>query len=290
MTSRGPSRTVARISARYLAGLQCHGPNSRPGARPFTHRTTHASTLEPSTTVDSPIVDEDIDAFFEIEDLWAVIVWNDDVTTFQTVIQAFVEIFGHTVERADQLAWKIHRTGQGRGGGAAQGRGRSRRPRAAPAQDLGLPQPGLIPPRGSRSRPSRACAAPRTPPEPRSARLALGQPCRQARLHVRPLRRHDGEAGRGAHRVVGPGPVRPHDAVELAADALDGGPRPLVAHVGLQRHPVDLPHLEGVRIISSLASVLTGVRWAEPASQVKPMSTTSGTPCRWWLAPGGHCQ
>ena len=66
-------------------------------------------TLEPSTTV---VVDEDIDAFFDYEDLWAVIVWNDDVTTFQTVIQAFVEIFHHSVERADQLAWTIHRTGK----------------------------------------------------------------------------------------------------------------------------------------------------------------------------------
>ena len=32
--------------------------------------------------------------------------------------------------------------------------------------------------------------------------------------------------------------------------------------------------------ISSFASVFTGVRWAEPASQVNPMSTTSGTPWR----------
>jgi ATP-dependent Clp protease adaptor protein ClpS len=55
---------------------------------------------------------DDIDAFFAFEDLWAVIVWNDDVTTFQTVIDAFVEILGHTVERADQLAWRIHRTGK----------------------------------------------------------------------------------------------------------------------------------------------------------------------------------
>jgi ATP-dependent Clp protease adaptor protein ClpS len=70
-------------------------------------------TLEPDTIVELPVVvDEDIDAFFEFEDLWAVIVWNDDVTTFQTVIQAFVEIFHHSVERADQLAWTIHRTGK----------------------------------------------------------------------------------------------------------------------------------------------------------------------------------
>ena len=68
---------------------------------------THAATL------DAPVLeDADVDAFYQHEDLWAVIVWNDDVTTFQTVIEAFVEIFHHTVERADQLAWKIHRTGK----------------------------------------------------------------------------------------------------------------------------------------------------------------------------------
>ncbi len=70
-------------------------------------------TLEHPSTIALPVLaDEDFDAFFETEDLWAVIVWNDDVTTFQTVIQAFVEIFGHSVERADELAWKIHRTGR----------------------------------------------------------------------------------------------------------------------------------------------------------------------------------
>jgi ATP-dependent Clp protease adaptor protein ClpS len=69
--------------------------------------------FEHPSTIALPVLgDEDIDAFFETEDLWAVIVWNDDVTTFQTVIQAFVEIFGHSVERADQLAWTIHRTGK----------------------------------------------------------------------------------------------------------------------------------------------------------------------------------
>lgn len=70
------------------------------------------ATLD-SAVLDLPVLfDEDIDAFFAFEDLWAVVVWNDDVTTFQTVIRAFVEIFGHTPERADELAWRIHRTGK----------------------------------------------------------------------------------------------------------------------------------------------------------------------------------
>ena len=42
--------------------------------------------------------------------------------------------------------------------------------------------------------------------------------------------------------------------------------------------------------MSSLASVFIGDRWADPASQEYPMSTTSGLPWRWWEAPGGHCQ
>jgi ATP-dependent Clp protease adaptor protein ClpS len=70
-------------------------------------------TLDHLTDVDHLVIDDaDVDAFFDLEDLWAIIVWNDDVTTFQTVIQAFVEIFNHSVERADQLAWTIHRTGK----------------------------------------------------------------------------------------------------------------------------------------------------------------------------------
>ena len=85
------------------------------GANSAVRRTNQVTMSTPSTpsTIELPeIADADLDAFYAYEDLWAVIVWNDDVTTFQTVIQAFVEIFGHTVERADQLAWKIHRTGK----------------------------------------------------------------------------------------------------------------------------------------------------------------------------------
>ena len=100
------------MSARYPQDYTFTGPIPAPHA-PSRPRRPMPRTVEPSTIVELPVLaDEDIDAFFEFEDLWAVIVWNDDVTTFQTVIQAFVEIFGHTVERADKLAWQIHRTGK----------------------------------------------------------------------------------------------------------------------------------------------------------------------------------
>ena len=41
----------------------------------------------------------------------------------------------------------------------------------------------------------------------------------------------------------------------------------------------------------SFASVLIGVRWAEAASHVQPISATSGRPSpRWLRLPGGHAQ
>ena len=46
------------------------------------------------------------------DDLWAVVVLNDDVTTFATVITALVEIFHHTPAAAEALAWTVHHDGR----------------------------------------------------------------------------------------------------------------------------------------------------------------------------------
>ncbi len=94
-----------------------------------------------------------------------------------------------------------------------------------------------------RARPEPACSDPRTRP------AASGQTRRAVRRAFTAGHSAATMEKRADVRTVSsaPGPVRPHDAVELASDALNGGPRPLVAHVGLQRHPVDLPDLEGVR-------------------------------------------
>ena len=47
-----------------------------------------------------------------LEDLWAVVVLNDDVTTFETVITALVLLFQHSPEAAEALAWEVHRAGR----------------------------------------------------------------------------------------------------------------------------------------------------------------------------------
>ena len=63
-------------------------------------------------TLVRPTLDEDLGSDFSLDDLWAVLVWNDDVNTFDHVINALVAIFGHTRDLAEQLAWQVHRTGK----------------------------------------------------------------------------------------------------------------------------------------------------------------------------------
>lgn len=41
-----------------------------------------------------------------------LIVWNDDVNTFEWVIQTLVEVCGHTYEQAEQCSYIIHFQGK----------------------------------------------------------------------------------------------------------------------------------------------------------------------------------
>ncbi len=43
---------------------------------------------------------------------FALIVWNDDVNTFEWVIETLVEICGHSTEQAEQCAMLIHTQGK----------------------------------------------------------------------------------------------------------------------------------------------------------------------------------
>jgi ATP-dependent Clp protease adaptor protein ClpS len=63
-------------------------------------------------TLDVVITDEDVDQLVDNEDLWAIIVWNDDVNTFAHVIKALVEILNHSLARAELLTDRIHSTGK----------------------------------------------------------------------------------------------------------------------------------------------------------------------------------
>ncbi len=63
--------------------------------------------------LDTPVVPLDsVETLLDTEDLWAVVIWNDDVNTFAHVIRALVEILHHSPARAEQLTLRVHNTGK----------------------------------------------------------------------------------------------------------------------------------------------------------------------------------
>ena len=62
----------------------------------------------------NPKYDEqfDTDLLTEVEPPYQLLVWNDDVNTFEWVIDTLIEICGHTKEQAEQCAMLIHYKGK----------------------------------------------------------------------------------------------------------------------------------------------------------------------------------
>jgi ATP-dependent Clp protease adaptor protein ClpS len=44
----------------------------------------------------------------EVEDPCSLIVWNDEVNTFEWVIETLIEVCGHSYEQAEQCSYIIH--------------------------------------------------------------------------------------------------------------------------------------------------------------------------------------
>lgn len=61
------------------------------------------------STVVAPDLAELLEGAFD--DLFEVVVLNDDVTTFDTVISALMDVCGHQHDAASRLAWRIHTEG-----------------------------------------------------------------------------------------------------------------------------------------------------------------------------------
>ncbi|WP_439506382.1 ATP-dependent Clp protease adaptor ClpS [Sediminibacterium sp.] len=47
-----------------------------------------------------------------IADTYSLVVWNDEVNTFEWVIETLMEICGHSLEQAEQCALFIHHKGK----------------------------------------------------------------------------------------------------------------------------------------------------------------------------------
>ena len=54
----------------------------------------------------------EIDILTSIEEPCNLIVWNDEVNTFEWVIETLVEVCGHSYEQAEQCSYIIHHQGK----------------------------------------------------------------------------------------------------------------------------------------------------------------------------------
>lgn len=55
---------------------------------------------------------ETTDLLTETENRYSLIIWNDEVNTFEWVIETLIEICGHQQEQAEQCAMLIHTKGK----------------------------------------------------------------------------------------------------------------------------------------------------------------------------------
>lgn len=59
-----------------------------------------------------PEEEEDVAVLTDTDSPWSLIVWNDEVNTFDWVIETLVEVCDHTEEQAEQCALMIHFKGK----------------------------------------------------------------------------------------------------------------------------------------------------------------------------------
>ena len=55
---------------------------------------------------------EDTEVLTMTEDPFSLIVWNDEVNTFEWVIETLMQVIGHSQEQAEQCAMIIHTKGK----------------------------------------------------------------------------------------------------------------------------------------------------------------------------------
>lgn len=55
---------------------------------------------------------QDTDVLTDLEEPCNLIVWNDEVNTFEWVIETLMEVCDHTAEQAEQCAYIIHYQGK----------------------------------------------------------------------------------------------------------------------------------------------------------------------------------
>lgn len=65
-----------------------------------------------NTGAGKPWQEESTDLLTDVTDSCSLVVWNDEVNTFEWVIETLIKICGHTNEQAEQCAMLIHTQGK----------------------------------------------------------------------------------------------------------------------------------------------------------------------------------
>jgi len=60
----------------------------------------------------NPLEESTEELVVEVTHGYHLIVWNDEVNTFEWVIETLMEVCGHEHEQAEQCAWLIHNRGK----------------------------------------------------------------------------------------------------------------------------------------------------------------------------------
>ncbi len=55
---------------------------------------------------------EEVDVLDDVELTYQLVLWNDNVNTFEWVIETLIEVCSHTLEQAEQCALFIHTKGK----------------------------------------------------------------------------------------------------------------------------------------------------------------------------------
>ena len=56
--------------------------------------------------------DEDVMVLEDTDEVYKLVLWNDDIHTFDFVIDSLIEICGHTLEQAEQCTILVHYKGK----------------------------------------------------------------------------------------------------------------------------------------------------------------------------------
>ena len=59
-----------------------------------------------------PLDQQDTDVLTDTDEPCNLIVWNDEINTFEWVIETLMEVCGHSAEQAEQCAYIIHYQGK----------------------------------------------------------------------------------------------------------------------------------------------------------------------------------